>query len=178
MVQQCSIDALLRERTIKAHAVPASVTKHAGQIISKEGGLLLKDNFEGGATWAFEVGSQSMVCPIIVEDLNPPRQLLVEMLCEERGFFLEIADLIRGLGLTILKGLMEARNDKIWARFAVEANRDVTRMEIFMSLVRLLEQTVRSGTFVNALDNNNVMVHHSFPQATSIAATGRPSSLQ
>lgn len=44
------------------------------------------------------------------------------MLCEERGFFLEIADLIRGLGLTILKGVMEARNDKIWARFAVEVN--------------------------------------------------------
>jgi len=42
------------------------------------------------------------------------------MLCEERGFFLEIADLIRGLGLTILKGVMEAHNDKIWARFAVE----------------------------------------------------------
>lgn len=42
------------------------------------------------------------------------------MLCEERGFFLEIADIIRGLGLTILKGVMEARNDKIWARFAVE----------------------------------------------------------
>jgi hypothetical protein len=42
------------------------------------------------------------------------------MLCEERGFFLEIAEIIRGLGLTILKGVMEARNDKIWARFAVE----------------------------------------------------------
>jgi len=42
------------------------------------------------------------------------------MLCEEQGFFLEIADLIRGLGLTILKGVMEAHNDKIWARFAVE----------------------------------------------------------
>ena len=49
------------------------------QIISKEGGLLLKDNFEGGATWAFEVGSQSMACPIIVEDLNAPRQMLVEV---------------------------------------------------------------------------------------------------
>lgn len=49
------------------------------QIVNKEGGLLLKDNFEGGATWAFEVGSQSMVCPIIVEDLNPPRQMLVEV---------------------------------------------------------------------------------------------------
>lgn len=42
------------------------------------------------------------------------------MLCEERGLFLEIADIIRGLGLTILKGVMETRNNKIWARFAVE----------------------------------------------------------
>jgi hypothetical protein len=52
------------------------------QIISKEGGLLLKDNFEGGATWAYEVGSQSMVCPIIVEDLNHPRQMLVEVVTD------------------------------------------------------------------------------------------------
>lgn len=50
------------------------------QILDKEGGLLLKDNFEGGATWAYEVGSQSMVCPIVVEDLNPPRQMLVEVM--------------------------------------------------------------------------------------------------
>lgn len=46
--------------------------------------------------------------------------LSLQMLCEERGLFLEIADLIKGLGLTILKGVMEARNDKIWARFSVE----------------------------------------------------------
>lgn len=45
---------------------------------------------------------------------------LQQMLCEERGLFLEIADIIRGLGLTILKGVMETREDKIWARFAVE----------------------------------------------------------
>ncbi|KAK9280124.1 hypothetical protein L1049_013811 [Liquidambar formosana] len=183
---KCSIDALL-ERTIKHMLFLQSVTKHADKlkqtgepkIISKEGGLLLKDNFEGGATWAFEVGSQSMVCPIIVEDLNPPRQMLVEMLCEERGFFLEIADIIRGLGLTILKGVMEARNDKIWARFAVEANRDVTRMEIFISLVRLLEQTVKSGAATaNGIDNDNMLVHHPFHQATCIPAVNRPSSLQ
>ncbi|RDX85545.1 Transcription factor LHW, partial [Mucuna pruriens] len=179
---KCSIDALL-ERTIKHMLFLQSVTKHAdklkqtgeSKIINKEGGLLLKDNFEGGATWAYEVGSQSMVCPIVVEDLNPPRQMLVEMLCEERGFFLEIADLIRGLGLTILKGVMEAHNDKIWARFAVEANRDVTRMEIFMSLVGLLEQTMKgNASSSNAIDN--MMVYHSFPQATQIAATGRPRS--
>ncbi|WJX69027.1 hypothetical protein P8452_53335 [Trifolium repens] len=158
---KCSIDALL-ERTIKHMAFLQSVTKHAdklkqtgdSKIVCNEGGLLLKDNFVGGATWAYEVGSQSMVCPIRVEDLNPPRQMLVEMLCEERGFFLEIADLIRGLGLTILKGVMEARNDKIWAHFVVEANRDVTRMEIFMSLVRLLEQTMKgNASSSNAIDD-------------------------
>ncbi|XP_027342406.1 transcription factor LHW-like isoform X2 [Abrus precatorius] len=181
---KCSIDALL-ERTIKHMLFLQSVTKHAdklkqtgeSKIINKDGGMLLKDNFEGGATWAYEVGSQSMVCPIIVEDLNSPRQMLVEMLCEERGLFLEIADLIRGLGLTILKGVMEAHNDKIWARFAVEANRDVTRMEIFMSLVRLLEQTVKgNASSSNAIDN--MMVYHSLPQATQIPATGKSSSLQ
>jgi hypothetical protein len=45
------------------------------------------------------------------------------MLCEERGFFLEIADTIRGFGLTILKGLMELRDGKIMARFLVEVEK-------------------------------------------------------
>lgn len=181
---KCSIDALF-ERTIKHVLFLQSVTKHAdklkqtgeSKIISKEGGLLLKDNLEGGATWAYEVGSQSMVCPIIVEDLNQPRQMLVEMLCEERGLFLEIADIIRGLGLTILKGVMETRNDKIWAQFSVEANRDVTRMEIFIALVRLLEQTAKGGAEpANTTDNNTATVH-SFHQAATLPATGRACSL-
>ncbi|KAK9727061.1 hypothetical protein RND81_05G255500 [Saponaria officinalis] len=161
---KCSIDSLL-ERTIKHMLFLQSITNHAdklkqtveSKVNRKEAGMLLKDNFEGGATWAFELGSQSMVCPIVVEDLNPPRQLLVEMLCEERGFFLEIADIIRGLGLTILKGVMEARNDKIWGRFAVEADRDVTRMEVFISLVHLLEQTLNSNTAPVNGGNENVV---------------------
>ena len=65
-----------------------------------------------------------------------------------------------------------------------QANRDVTRMEIFISLVRLLEQTVKgssssSSTFsAHGIDNDNMMVHHSFHQAASIPATGRASSFQ
>ncbi|KAK4408401.1 Transcription factor LHW [Sesamum angolense] len=182
---KCSIDSLL-ERTIRHMLFLQSVAKHAdklkqtveSKIISKDGGLVLKDNFEGGATWAYEVGSQSMVCPIIVEDLNQPRQMLVEMLCEERGLFLEIADIIRGLGLTILKGLMETRNNKIWARFAVEANRDVTRMEIFLSLVRLLEQNETADVpQPNNISCDNMMVQH-FHQAASVTATGRIHSSQ
>ncbi|GJN02032.1 hypothetical protein PR202_ga19345 [Eleusine coracana subsp. coracana] len=112
----------------------------------------------------------------------------LQMLCEERGFFLEIADNIRGFGLTILKGLMEARDGKIWARFLLEvekrvmsyilhlqlhwpcclnntsvffffqANRDVTRMDIFLSLVQLLEQNslVGSSDQVTKVMNNGV----------------------
>lgn len=48
--------------------------------------MVLKDNSTsgcngsgGGVTWAFEVGGQTMVCPIIVEDLSPPGQMLVEV---------------------------------------------------------------------------------------------------
>ncbi|KAJ8632356.1 hypothetical protein MRB53_025692 [Persea americana] len=153
---KCSIDALL-DRTIKHMHFLQSVTKYADKlkqidepkIIGKESGVVLKDASSGsgtGATWAFEVEGQTMVCPILVEDLNPPGQMLVEMLCEERGFFLEIADTIRGFGLTILKGVMEVRDDKIWARFVIEANRDVTRMDIFLSLVGLLQQTTGSSS--------------------------------
>ncbi|XP_068634706.1 transcription factor LHW-like [Aristolochia californica] len=152
---KCSIDALL-DRTIKHMLFLQSVTKYADKLkqadepkmINKENGVVLKDNSSGssgGATWAFEVGGQTMVCPIIVEDLNPPGQMLVEMLCEKRGFFLEIAEIIRGFGLTILKGVVEARDDKIWARFVVEANKEVTRMDIFLSLVQLLQQTTTSS---------------------------------
>nr|XP_010912383.2 transcription factor LHW isoform X1 [Elaeis guineensis] len=173
---KCSIDALL-EKTIKHMLFLQSVTKHVDKlkeigepkIISKEGGPLLKDNFDGGATWAFEVGAQSMVCPIIVEDLNPPRQMLVKMLCEERGFFLEIADFIRGLGLTIVKGVMEGRNNKVWARFIVEADRDVTRMEIFLSLVRLLEPT--AGSNIAPQNADNVSMPHTMLHQPTIPVT-------
>ncbi|XWS38182.1 hypothetical protein CRYUN_Cryun19dG0108400 [Craigia yunnanensis] len=123
--KQLSIDHLL-ERTIKHLLFLQGVTKYADKIkqadepklIGQENGMLPKHKMSGGATWAFEVGAQSI--PIVVEDLNPPGQMLIEMLCEVQGFFLEIADIIRALGLNILKGVMELQEDKIWARFIVE----------------------------------------------------------
>jgi len=175
---KCSIDGLL-EKTVKHMLFLQSVTKNAdklkdsteSKILGGENGPLWKDYFEGGATWAFDVGSQSMTCPIIVEDLDRPRQMLVEMLCEDRGIFLEIADFIKGLGLTILRGVMEMRKSKIWARFTVEANRDVTRMEIFLSLVRLLEPNCDgSGAAENT---NNMNKPLGLAHQPVIPATGR-----
>lgn len=154
-----SIDGLL-DQTIKHMLFLQSVKKYADRLkheedepklIGQENGVVLRDNFvsngggSGGATWAFEVGAQTLVCPIIVEDINPPGQMLIEMLCEEGGFFLEIADIIRGYSLTILNGVMEVRESKLWARFTVEANESITRMDIFLSLVNLLQQTGSSG---------------------------------
>ena len=42
------------------------------------------------------------------------------MLCEECSHFLEIAEAIRSLGLTILKGATKAHGRKIWICFVVE----------------------------------------------------------
>ncbi|XP_066319159.1 transcription factor LHW-like isoform X3 [Miscanthus floridulus] len=196
---KCSIDALL-DRTIKHMLFLQSVTKYAEKIkqadepkmISKDSCAVLNDNSNGvvlkddpsggcngGATWAYEVAGQTMVCPIIVEDLAPPGQMLVEqMLCEERGFFLEIADTIRGFGLTILKGLMELRDGKIMARFLVEANKNVTRMDIFLSLVQLLQQNSlnRSSDQLTKVMNNGIpsfAEHQQPPVSIPVGLAGR-----
>lgn len=53
-------------------------------MIGEECGVVLRDNVNNvgnqGATWAFEVAGQTMVCPILVEDLSPPGQMLVEVI--------------------------------------------------------------------------------------------------
>jgi len=179
-----SIDALL-ERTIRHMVFLQSVTKHAeklkqsgeSKVLDKDGGFLSKGNLESGASWAVEVGGQTMGCPLIVENLSQPRQLLIEMLCEERGLFLEIADMIRGLGLMILKGVMEARSDKIWARFVVEANRDVQRMDILWSLMQLLQQNTKSS--LSLTHQPSVVTHQGmwYPNVQCVSATSDASHL-
>lgn len=168
---KCSIDALL-DRTIKYMLFLQGVTKHADKLkqppepklTGKENGVVLKDNSirsGGNNTWALAVEGQTVVCPILVEDLSTPGQMLIEILCEEHGFFLEIADEIRGFGLNILKGVMESRENKIWARFIVEANRHITRIEVFWSLVRLLQQS--GSSVVDPTSRPNNVVDNGFP---------------
>ena len=59
------------------------------QLIGEHNRLFPKDNRKGsgGATWALEVADQSMVCPIIVEDLSQPGLMLIEV-CEWKRIFL------------------------------------------------------------------------------------------
>ncbi|XP_010533556.1 PREDICTED: transcription factor bHLH157-like isoform X2 [Tarenaya hassleriana] len=148
---KCSIDALL-DLTIKHMLFMQSIAKYADKLkqpYEPKKGSSVEEQLAGdrnGATWAFEVGDESVVCPIIVEDLNRPGQMLIEMLCEEEGRFLEIADAVKGFGLNVLKGVMERRDGRIWAHFIVEAKGEVTRLQVFWSLVQLLQQDKGSIT--------------------------------
>ncbi|CAN4127149.1 unnamed protein product [Withania somnifera] len=148
--EKMSIDRLLH-RTVKHLLFLQGVTKHAEGLEKterlKDSKLRLNSQSNGsGVTWACEIGDQTMVCPLIVEDLSTPGQMLIEILCNEQGFFLDIVDVIRGFGLNILKGVMESRETKMWAHFVVEAEGNwlITRHEICSSLVQLLHLTSAS----------------------------------
>ncbi|XP_021770204.1 transcription factor EMB1444-like [Chenopodium quinoa] len=144
---KCSIDSLL-ERTIKHMVFMQSVTKHSDKLsncvksrgCSNEMGAL-GSNQEQGSSWVVEVGGHMKICPIVVENLNMNGQMLIEMLCEDCDHFLEIAEAIRSLGLTILKGMTDNHGDKTWMRFVVESqsNRNLHRMDVLWSLVQLLQ---------------------------------------
>ncbi|XP_071695716.1 transcription factor bHLH157-like [Rutidosis leptorrhynchoides] len=175
--EKMSIDCLL-DRTIKHMLFLQSVTKHADIIKQidepKRNGVIpnkySNDPNNNGVTWACELGNQSMICPLIVEDLSTPGQMLIEMICEEHGFFLEIVDIIRSFGLSILKGVMEAREEKIWARFIVEAEakRHVTRHEIFAALVQLLQTIGSNGTHLdNKMMQTGNSLHNNFQHSST-----------
>ncbi|CAN4093324.1 unnamed protein product [Withania somnifera] len=123
---KCSIDLLL-ERTIKHMLFMQSVTKHAdklgacsaSKLVDKESGICGPSSHEVGSSWAVEVGNNQKVCPMRVENLGMTGQMLVEIL-EDGSHFLVIAEAIRSLGLTILKGLTEAYGERTRMCFVVE----------------------------------------------------------
>ncbi|CAO2826574.1 unnamed protein product [Amaranthus hypochondriacus] len=138
---KCSIDSLL-ERTIKHMVFMQSVTKHADKLSNsvKSKGCINETGvfgagYEQGSSWAVEVGGHMKICPIVVENLNMNGQMLIEMLCEDCDHFLEIAEAIRSLGLTILKGMTDNHGDKTWS----QSNRKLHRMDVLWSLVQLLQ---------------------------------------
>ncbi|GKV05894.1 hypothetical protein SLEP1_g17844 [Rubroshorea leprosula] len=146
---KCSIDGLL-DQTIKHMLYLRSMTNQAEKLrqwVHQEvagrknlRSLETKDGHQKGTSWAFEIGGEMQVCPIVVEDLPYPGHLLIEMLCSEQGMFLEIAQVIRSFNLTILKGVMESSENNTWAHFIVEASRGFHRLDIFWPLMQLLQR--------------------------------------
>ncbi|OAY78161.1 Transcription factor LHW [Ananas comosus] len=147
---KCSIDALL-DRTVKhmlfLRGVSSQVEKLKQATSCKakiaDGPSGKHPTHQSGTTWAYKVESQQpdKRPPLIVEDLEQPGHILIEMLCKEYGLFLEVARIIKGLQLTILKGVLESRSDdNLWAHFIIEAYKGFHRMHILWPLMQLLQQ--------------------------------------
>ncbi|KAF8035704.1 hypothetical protein BT93_C1667 [Corymbia citriodora subsp. variegata] len=154
---KCSIDSLL-ERTIKHMLFLRRVTHQAEKLTKLETfeqKVSLQENknkweclpfsggFHGRTNLAVESGGEVQACPapIAVEDLNQPGHMLIKVICNEQGLFLEIAQVITRLELTILKGLLENYSKDTWACFIVEASKDFQKMDIFWPLMQLLHCT-------------------------------------
>ncbi|XP_063945771.1 transcription factor LHW isoform X2 [Daucus carota subsp. sativus] len=144
---KCSIDGLL-DKTIQHMLFLRSVTDQADklrQVVHREADQeknwksANRNDSQKGTSWAYDLGSEQQLCPIVVEDLGCPGTMLIEMVCGDHGNFLDIAEVIRRLELTILKGGMENHSGSTWARFIVEVPRGFHRLDIFWPLMQLLQ---------------------------------------
>ncbi|XP_074577408.1 transcription factor EMB1444 isoform X2 [Curcuma longa] len=145
---KCSIDTLL-ERTVSHMLFLESISSHAEKLkqnsheVKREVKSSAKPGTEtSGPKKACEQGSEQEIWPVVVEYLNQPGQILVEVLCNDYGLFLEIANIIRHLELTILKGVLESRSNELWAHFVLEVSRGFHRMHILWPLMQLLQRNI------------------------------------
>ncbi|XP_027351778.1 transcription factor bHLH155-like isoform X2 [Abrus precatorius] len=140
---KCSIDNLL-ERTIKHMLYLRKITSQAEklkQFANREVPKCKRQKINGshpGRSCAFDFESE-LAWPIVIEDLECSGNMLIEMICNEHGLFLEIAQVIRKLDLSILKGILENRSSTNWACFIVEVPRGFHRMDVLCPLLHLLQ---------------------------------------
>jgi hypothetical protein len=147
---KCSIDGLLertakhmlflRKATDQAEQLRHSVHHDVGGAKNMKRSTKSNGGQHSGTSWAYEIGTEQQYCPIVVEDLERPGHMLIEMRCNDNWHFLDISDVIHRLDLTILKGSIESHSDTKWARFIIEAPRGFHRLDIFWPLMRLLQQ--------------------------------------
>lgn len=140
---RCSIDNLL-ERTIKHMLYLRKITSQAEKLkrfanrVVPESKRQKINGSHPGRSCAFDFESE-LAWPIVIEDLECSGHMLIEMICNEHGLFLEIAQVIRKLDVTILKGILENRSTNNWACFIVEVPRGFHRMDVLCPLLHLLQ---------------------------------------
>ncbi|XP_057436954.1 transcription factor bHLH155-like isoform X2 [Lotus japonicus] len=140
---RCSIDNLL-ERTIKHMMYLRKITSQAEKLkrfADQEVPKWKKQKINGsypGRSCAFDFESE-LAWPIVIEDLECTGHMLIEMVCNEHGLFLEIVQVIRKLDITIMKGILENRSNTSWACFIIEVPRGFHRMDVLCPLLHLLQ---------------------------------------
>ncbi|KAG0541262.1 hypothetical protein BDA96_02G001500 [Sorghum bicolor] len=136
---KCSIDALL-DKTIAYMLFLQSVSEKAEKRCLMPVTLRQIQNTLEDKESHNETKKQLEGCPLRVEQLNQPGHLLIEMLCEDYEVFLEMAHVLKGLKVSILKGVLEHRSDKLWARFVIEGSDGFNQMQILCPLMHLLRR--------------------------------------
>ncbi|CAO1940089.1 unnamed protein product [Urochloa humidicola] len=126
---KCSIDALL-DKTIAYMLFLQSVSEKAEKIQN----TLENKEFHN------KTKKQLESYPLRVEELDQPGHLLIEMLCEDYEVFLEMAHALKGLEVSILKGVLEHRCDKLWAHVVIEAPGGFSQTQILCPLMHLLHR--------------------------------------
>lgn len=152
---KCSIDALL-DRTVKHMLFLKNLSsqteklQHCSyskvQVKEADPCLSRAQTHQDQVSWAYHLGRMSKQFPLIIESLDQPGHLLVEMLCSDYGLFLEIAQVLRSMRLTILKGVLKNKSEELWAHFIVETSRGFHRLDILLPLMRLLQRNFPSET--------------------------------
>ncbi|KAI4318974.1 hypothetical protein MLD38_032626 [Melastoma candidum] len=136
---KCSIDSLL-DQAIKHMNFLGRVIKQAEKLAKiatlKETGHN-SDSSDDDSHQAMVFEGKIETFPIAIEDLSQPGHMLIKMKCSEHGLFLQMAQVISRLPLTILKGLLEIHSNDMWACFIVEVTEGFHKMDIFWSLMQL-----------------------------------------
>ncbi|KAF8695524.1 hypothetical protein HU200_037368 [Digitaria exilis] len=134
---KCSIDALL-EKTIAYMLFLQSVSEKAEKTFCFAKTLKQIENILENKESCCETKKQLESCPLRVKEFDQSGHLLIEMLCEDYEVFLEMARVLKGLEVSILKGVLEPRSDKLWARFVIEASGGFSQTQILCPLMHLL----------------------------------------
>ncbi|KAE9618093.1 putative transcription factor bHLH family [Lupinus albus] len=140
---RCSIDNLL-EQTINHMLYLRKVTSQAEKLkrfahreVQKCKKQKTKDSYlERSSTIDFK---SELPWPIVIEDMEISGHMRIEMICNEHGLFLEIAEVIQKMNLSILKGVLEDDSSSAWARFVVEVPRGFHRMDVLCPLLHLMQ---------------------------------------
>ncbi|KAI5063921.1 hypothetical protein GOP47_0020591 [Adiantum capillus-veneris] len=144
---RCGIDTLLK-RALEYASALQTVSENSGKGASSANvqipagvtgiGSTSEASTSFEVSWVVDIGTQERACPVLVESHSQPGQMLVEMMCQEHSIFLKIADVLKRLGFTILKGVMEARSNSIWAKFVIEGPPEIHRVQVLWPLLHLL----------------------------------------
>ncbi|PKU86805.1 transcription factor EMB1444 isoform X2 [Dendrobium catenatum] len=142
---KCSIDELL-ERAVAHMMFLQSVPVHAEKLnkskrnkVGTYSNIYEKSLPQNESSLVGELITKRNNLPVIVENLEQPDQMLIEMQCRDYGLFLDTMQAFKRLKLTIVEGTLQSMLTEQWAHFIVQVPIGFNRIDILWPLMQLLQ---------------------------------------